>query len=1005
MTEFDTIARPIAGTGGQPTTADRESEAYAAISGAEGRPLLWCDTPAWETEPRVAAALILNGWALADPGPAKVTIELEHGPAWTVLPWGTRMDVVSLYGRQYGEDQAIAAGWSLGLDVSAWEEGPHKLAITAHDGQGLTTSIRRTIVVDPCGLHAEWLAARQPCRPRRWPHRKGQMAQLAVWAAPPVEGSGSQAIHESLAEQTLGGWRNIAAADFPDALEAFRAGDEELLAVITGDCVLEPHALQALAETYAAVAGPPDLIYGDDDTLLPDGRRTEPRLKPHWSPELLLASDYIGPFLALSRRAVEQTLTDPAGPPSSIYELAVRLIDRDPWVERVPDILASWAGGPPLVSGPAASEPIEALGRDRGTQVEVRTVDAGIREIRFAKRGKPLVSVVIPTAGTGGHLDCCLEAIATRSTYEDLEVVIANTSGGDLRAVAPSLELLRHRIVDVPGPFNYSRVNNTAANAASGKYLIFLNDDCEIVTPDWVELLLGAAQQPGIGLVGADLHYPSGLVQCAGVRITRDHATQVYLRFPPAAEGGPARLRSARNCSAVGTACALMPSDLFASLGGFDEHYAVELGDVDLGLRVLSTGRRVLWTPIVRAIHHERGSRGHSEPHLDDHARFRQRWSGLRTAGDPFYHPGLDPEADFEPLATPPPIFELVGQLARTPDEDPPTRPTPQEVVGSDAHDWVERFSPWEHAGALIDAEHTARYRWLAPAVSGCDVLDAACGTAYGTDTFKRAGARRAVGVDISHKTIAEASLLLGDAQIELFQADIQSLPFDDASFDVISSFETIEHIEDPGRTLDELRRVLRPDGLLAVSSPNRGIYNAGNPFHVAELTPKELREALESRFRHVAMFSQQAWLTSALVSSENMHESPDEPLDAQLGRVAALEPGREYYTVGLASDAPLPELDGVALLADPGGPYALGERIMADEATHARIKNDRNTLRIQLATASRELEAANTALAACEDGRRRAEHWLGVVQQSLSWRITSPLRAASRRAAKLRRG
>jgi O-antigen biosynthesis protein len=999
MAELHTTIRPTVTTGSQQAMAERKAKAHAAIEGTEGHPLLWCDTPAWDAEPRIACSLLLAGWALADPGPAKVTVEVEGGPAWTVLPWGTRMDLVSLYGEQYGESQAIAAGWSLGLDVGEWEEGPHRLTITSHDAQGLTTSIAREVIVDPCGLHAEWLAARKPCQPRRWPYRQGRSGRLAVWYA--TDEPGSQATRESLAAQTLGDWQSIAATDLPGALEGFHAGDDELLAVLAGNCVFEPHALQALAETYAAV-GPPDLIYADDDTVLPDDRRTKPRLKPHWSPELLMATDYIGPFVAVGRRAVEQILSDPVDPPTSIYELVLRLVDRDPWVERIPDVLTSWVGGPPLVSGATASEPIEALARHRGSQVEVRAVDTGVREIRFAKRGEPRVSVVIPTAATGGHLNRCLDAIATRSTYHDLEIVIANTSGGDLRAIAPSLEQLRHRVIDVPGPFNYSLVNNMAAKEASGEYLIFLNDDCEIVTPDWVELLLGAVQQPGVGLVGADLRYPNGLMQCAGVRITQEHATQVYLRFPPATEGGPSRLRAARNCSAVGTACAMMSTDLFSALDGFDDLFAVELGDVDLSLRVLSTGRRVLWTPIVRAIHHERGSRGHGDPHLDDHVRFRQRWAPLRAAGDPFYNPGLDQKVDFEPRPEPPAASELVGQLGRAPGEGPPTRPVPQEGIGTDAHDWVERFSPWEHSGALIDAEHTGRYRWLAPTVSGRDVLDAACGTAYGTDMFKRAGARRAVGVDISHKAIAEASLLLGNAQIELLQADIQSLPFEDASFDVISSFETIEHIKDPGLTLDELRRVLRPNGLLAVSSPNRGIYNAGNPFHVAEMTPEELRGALESRFRHVAMFSQQAWLASALVSSENMYAAPEEPLDAQLGRVAALVPGREYYTVGLASDAPLPKLDGVALLADPGGPYTLGEQILADEETLARIKNERNALRIQLATASRELETAHTALAVHEDGQRRAEHWLRVVQESLSWRMTYPLRAASRRAGEL---
>ncbi|HVR05897.1 MAG TPA: methyltransferase domain-containing protein [Solirubrobacteraceae bacterium] len=980
--------------------ADSRSEAYAAIDGVHGRPLLWCDTPAWESEPRVACSLILSGWALADPGPATVTVQRSDGLGWTAVQSGARLDLASVYGERYGEDEATSGGWCIGLDVGGWEEGLHELTITARDAQGRVTSVARTIVVDPIGLHADWLAARRPCQPRRWPHRAGHRARLAVWLD---EAGTTEQTRASVTSQTLEDWQSLVGENLPGALAAFCASDAQLLAVIGGGCVLEPHALQAFAETEAAV-GPCDLIYADDDELAADGRRSRPRLKPQWSPELLLATDYIGPFVALGRRAAERLLDEPREPPQNIYELMVALVGDDPRVERVPDILASWVGGPPLVGGDAAGRPIRALAQRNDTEVDVRPVAQGIRDVRFAPRGEPPVSVIIPTAAMGGHLNRCLEAIAGRSTYRGLEVVIANTSGGELGSTANALRHLRHQIVDVPGPFNYSRANNAAAAAAEGEYLIFLNDDCEVVTPDWVQLLLGAVQQPGVGLAGADLRFPGGLMQCAGVRVTLEHATQIYQGFPPPSDGGPSCLLAARNCSAVGTACAAMSAALFDSIDGFDELLAVELGDVDLGLRVLSSGQRVVWTPNVRAIHHERGSRGRDEQHPADHVRFRQRWATLRAAGDPFYNPGLNAEVDFEPRAQPPVLPELAGLLARSHDEGPPTRPVPEAILGTDGRDWAERFSPWEHAGALIDAEHTARYRWLAPAANGRDVLDAACGMAYGTSVLRRAGARRAVGVDISAKTIAEASLLLDEEQIELLQGDVQHLPFADASFDLVACFETIEHVDDPGHTLDELRRVLRPDGLLAVSSPNRGVYNPGNPFHVAELTPPELREALGQRFGNVAMFAQQAWLASALLRSEELRESSAEQLGAQFGSVARLASEREYYTVGLASDAPLPELAGVTLLADPGGPYALGEQLLSTQEALARAKQERGALRVKLATTSRELEAAHGALAASEEQRRTAEHWLQAIQRSLSWQLTSPLRAANRMARGRRR-
>jgi SAM-dependent methyltransferase len=229
-----------------------------------------------------------------------------------------------------------------------------------------------------------------------------------------------------------------------------------------------------------------------------------------------------------------------------------------------------------------------------------------------------------------------------------------------------------------------------------------------------------------------------------------------------------------------------------------------------------------------------------------------------------------------------------------------------QEIGGAPdgANEGTERFDPKLMHGSLLEAEHLARYWWAARFVSEKRVLDAGCGTGYGSKILARAGAD-VVGVDIDPAALDEAREAAPE-RVAFEMADARKLPFADAEFDVAVCFEVIEHVDDPESILDELRRVLRPDGLLVASSPNRDVYPPGNPYHKHEFRPDELAEALGTRFAQVRLVRQHDWLGSGVLE-DSVFASDGEPFESVVRKAIRKAPGEELYTLALASEAELP--------------------------------------------------------------------------------------------------
>jgi 2-polyprenyl-3-methyl-5-hydroxy-6-metoxy-1,4-benzoquinol methylase len=283
-----------------------------------------------------------------------------------------------------------------------------------------------------------------------------------------------------------------------------------------------------------------------------------------------------------------------------------------------------------------------------------------------------------------------------------------------------------------------------------------------------------------------------------------------------------------------------------------------------------------------------------------------------------------------------------------------------------------ERLVPQRQHGELVHAEHLARYRFAAQLAPGRRVLDAACGEGYGTAMLATGGAT-AVGVDVDEPTIAHARERYA---AEFRVADVADLPFEDASFDLVVCFETIEHVEDAERVLGELARVLDPDGLLLISTPNTHEYLVDNEFHTREFTHEEFVALLAGRFPRVRLLYQHNWTSSAVLEEPALREAGgDRPLELELTKTVGAAPGGELYTLALCGrgvDAPLRQ---VGVMAGTDEAHRLATRLVSAEET-AQLWHDR----------FKDIESKMS--------------WM---TGTLSWRLTKPFRAPARLWERLR--
>lgn len=456
------------------------------------------------------------------------------------------------------------------------------------------------------------------------------------------------------------------------------AASNSALELATGDYIaLLDHddelAINALFETAKLIHEHPDadFIYSDEDKMDTQGKRLDPFFKPDWSPDYFHACMYtchLGVYRTSLIRAIGGFCAGYDG--AQDYDLVLRVVEKTRSIYHIPKILYHWRVIPASVTAggeqakpwayTAARKALEAMLARSAYPGIVETVPdrPGFWRVRRHIIGEPLISIIIPSAGKGKTtpafiaLENCVRSIQERSTYRTFELVIVDgydIPEATLATVMRSSEHLPEsniRLVRCQEPFNFAhRINQGAANA-KGEVLLLLNDDTEVITPDWLESMLEFAQQEEIGAVGAKLFYPDGKIQHGGVMVLGGNPGHAYHGFDGDHPGYYCSNLVNRNYLAVTAACLMVRQTVFQQVGGMDEIFPLNYNDVDFCLKVHQAGYRNVVTPYAQLIHYESMSR---EPGLQpmEWETLNRKWQDYfkQLNGDPYYNPNLSHRA------------------------------------------------------------------------------------------------------------------------------------------------------------------------------------------------------------------------------------------------------------------------------------------------------------------------------------------------------------------------
>jgi glycosyltransferase involved in cell wall biosynthesis len=443
-----------------------------------------------------------------------------------------------------------------------------------------------------------------------------------------------------------------------DAL-ALAGGD--WIVLLDHDDTLAPHALAALAQ---ALAREPDarLLYSDEDKLDESGLRCLPYFKPDFSPALLATQNYIGHLLAL-RADLMQALggfregTDG----SQDYDLVLRASEATRAIVHVPQVLYHWrlhAGSTAINtdSKPYAHEAGRlalAAHLARRYPDHFERVDDGEHlftyQPRFKLPARCLASIIIPTKDKADLLEACLRSILTLSTWPDFEVLILDNNSTEPATFEWFERIQREdsrvRVLPAAVPFNWSRLNNLGVRQARGDVFVFLNNDTEVISPDWLEQLMQWARLPDVATVGAQLRYGDGSLQHAGVVVGMGGwADHIFKAEAPAHLPGPFVSNVlTRNVMASTGACVAISRAAFDALGGWDEAFEICGSDVEIGIRAHKRGLQNVYLATVRLYHHESKTRSSFVPEVD-FIQSDLKYAPYRLGLDPFFNANLSRE-------------------------------------------------------------------------------------------------------------------------------------------------------------------------------------------------------------------------------------------------------------------------------------------------------------------------------------------------------------------------
>ncbi|MEK8017226.1 MAG: glycosyltransferase, partial [Candidatus Parabeggiatoa sp.] len=478
----------------------------------------------------------------------------------------------------------------------------------------------------------------------------------------------------------------------------------EFITFLDHDDKLAKHALFWVVKDI--LAHPEAILwYSDEDKINEKGERYDPYFKSEWNPDLFLSYNLINHLAVyrtaliqeiagfregyegaqdydLALRAIEQI--EASQIKAQDYNLPLRMIEQieASQIRHIPRILYHWRA----VTGSTATrqdeKPYALTAAQKAISehlercdIEARVTEApnvpGAIRVQYALPADlPLVSLIIPTRNAVDFLSRCVESILEKTDYPNFEIVIVNNESDDPATLAYLTQLEQNekaRIIDYPHPFNYAEINNMAVEQVEGELIGLLNNDLEVISPDWLSEMVSHALRPEIGAVGARLWYPNEILQHGGVILgigsVAGHSHKYLQRHQ---FGYFSRACLIQNFSAVTAACLVMRKQYFLAVGGLDaKHLGIAFNDVDFCLKIKALGLRIVWTPYAELYHHESVSRGH-ENTPKKQARFQKecdymksRWGNL-LLNDPAYSPNLTLETEDFAYAWPPRVPSII---------------------------------------------------------------------------------------------------------------------------------------------------------------------------------------------------------------------------------------------------------------------------------------------------------------------------------------------------------
>ncbi|MDD3485995.1 MAG: glycosyltransferase family 2 protein, partial [Atopobiaceae bacterium] len=444
-----------------------------------------------------------------------------------------------------------------------------------------------------------------------------------------------------------------------------RSATGDFIAFLDHDDILEPDIL------YQYVVGineypTTDLLYCDEDKVQ-DGVYSAPNLKPDFDWDRLYSFNYVCHMLTV-RSSVLNTLELPGSEfdGAQDYHMTLRVAEKARNIFHARKVLYHWR----IHDGSVASNAdAKSWTSDAGTlaiqthfdrigvhaHVTARDISPNTYKVNYELFDKPLISIVIPNKDASAYLKRCLDSILHGTSYDNLEIIVVENNSSEPETFEyydqvvkddPRVKVLRYQ-----GEFNYSAINNWAVDQSTGEYVILLNNDIKVISPDWIEQMLGHFLEKRVGIVGAKLLFPDNTVQHAGVRMRPAGPNHIFLRYPSDMPGYLSYNLVCRQCSAVTGACLMVSREAFDDVGGLDVGFRVAFNDVDFCLRVGATGRSVVWEPDALLYHYESVSRGLDD--LDNTKLLRlkkesgtlqSRWPEGFTGEDPFSSVSFDYE-------------------------------------------------------------------------------------------------------------------------------------------------------------------------------------------------------------------------------------------------------------------------------------------------------------------------------------------------------------------------